>query len=101
MKSRDEVPAPARAAPDGEHKLDGGYGDAERAEALQWFVEARVAEAEKALGLQTPNDELRNYLAYLLWKTLRNSTHGRYRAHRDCRPCKWPCGRTSATARHP
>ncbi len=70
MKSRNEVPAPAGVAP------DGGYGHAERAAAIQWLVEDRVAEAEKALGLKTPYEGLRDHLAYLLWKTLRNRNAG-------------------------
>jgi len=51
---------------------ESGFGPDERSDAMQHFVERRLAEAEAALGLETPNKDLRDHLAFLLWKTLRN-----------------------------
>ena len=53
-----------------------GFGEAEVAEAKRLFSEVRFAAIEAILGQTTPNDKLRDDLAYLLWKTLRNRRAG-------------------------
>jgi uncharacterized protein (UPF0335 family) len=75
MKPLDVAHGFADGAPS-DSNLDGGYGADERAETLQLFAERLLAEAEKAIGLVSPHDGLRDELAYLLWKTLRNRTAG-------------------------
>lgn len=56
--------------------LAGGFGITECDEARRLFTEEHLAEAERALGLETPHNELRNELAHLLWKSVRNRRDG-------------------------
>jgi hypothetical protein len=54
----------------------GGFGEVEVAEAKRRFSDGRFIAIEKILGRKTPDGELRYDLAYLLWKTLRNTRAG-------------------------
>jgi hypothetical protein len=56
--------------------LDGGFGVTECDEARRLFTEKHLAEAETALRLKTPHEELRDELAHLLWRSLKNRSDG-------------------------
>jgi hypothetical protein len=57
------------------NKLDltkDGFGEAELSAALDLLAEVHLRECEKQFHLAVPNHDLRQHLAYVLWKTLRN-----------------------------
>jgi hypothetical protein len=56
--------------------LTGGFGDAEMSAALDLLAGVHLRECEDTLGLAVPNHDLRQRLAFLLWKTLRNRSSG-------------------------